>query len=173
MPPRVAELIAQLQLQPHPEGGWFAEVHRATHQVQRADGEWRSALTTIYFLLPGGVVSHWHRVMAHEVWHWYEGAPLCLYVHTHDSAGSDRLLLGPLAKGAPDSAQPVHVVPQGAWQAAHSLGEYTLVGCTVGPGFDFADFVMLHELPPHERPQLPPLPAFAQAPGTTPDFPVS
>ena len=119
-------LIAQLDLKPHPEGGHFRETFR--------DGNvGRSSSTAIYFLLRAGEVSRWHRVDAAEVWHFYRGAPLELCI------GKQVYLLGPEI----DEAQaPQIVVPAGQWQMARSLGDYTLVGCTVAPGFEFAHFEM-------------------------------
>jgi len=122
-------LIEQLQLQPHPEGGHFRETFRDA-------GEGRGASTAIFFLLKAGEVSRWHRIDAAEVWHFYRGAPLELKI------GKDTYVLGPDI----DEAQlPQLVVPPGEWQAARSLGEYTLVGCTVAPGFDFAHFEMAED----------------------------
>jgi predicted cupin superfamily sugar epimerase len=133
MHPRAQELIETLQLTPHPEGGFFREVFRSAKTVTPSDGRpIRSALTTIYFLLPAGAYSRWHQVLSDEVWHFYEGAPLELLC---DDA---HWILGPVVLSGEQA--PVHTIPAGAWQAARSLGEYTLVGCTVGPGFDFADF---------------------------------
>jgi predicted cupin superfamily sugar epimerase len=122
-------LIALLDLKPHPEGGHYRETFRdASHGKERL-----AASTAIYFLLRAGEVSHWHRIDAAEVWHFYSGAPLELKI------GRDTYLLG----ADIDEAQaPQIVVPPGAWQAARSLGDYTLVGCTVAPGFDFAHFEM-------------------------------
>ncbi|MFG1239927.1 cupin domain-containing protein [Xanthobacter autotrophicus DSM 597] len=123
-------VIALLELQPHPEGGFFRETFRET----APDGG-RGASTAIYFLLRAGERSHWHKVDASEIWHWHAGAPLRLSI----AAGGDRrdLLLGPdLAAGE----RPQGVVPPFAWQAAESLGAWTLVGCTVAPAFDFAGF---------------------------------
>ncbi|MCX6366560.1 MAG: cupin domain-containing protein [Armatimonadetes bacterium] len=131
MHPRAQELIETLQLTPHPEGGFFREVFRSAKTVTPSDGRpIRSALTTIYFLLPAGAYSRWHQVLSDEVWHFYEGAPLELL------CDDERWILGPVG----ERQSPTHTVPAGAWQAARSLGEYTLVGCTVGPGFEFADF---------------------------------
>lgn len=139
---RVAGLIATLGLVPHPEGGYYAELHRSDVTVQPADGRGpRSALTTIYFLLPAGAVSRWHRVQSDEVWHFYEGVPLELWVASPDGSHVAQRELGPLER----SRRPVWTVPAGWWQAARSTGEYTLVGCTVGPGFDFSDFVLATE----------------------------
>jgi predicted cupin superfamily sugar epimerase len=101
----------------------------------------RAALTSIYFLLPAGAVSRWHRVRSDELWHHYEGAPLELWIAPPDAQRIERLRLGPLG---PDQA-PVRGVPANAWQAARSLGAYTLVGCSVGPGFEFADFELLRD----------------------------
>lgn len=144
MHPRAAELIASLHLQPHPEGGFFRQTFRSSAVVQPQDGRGsRAALTTIYFLLTAGDVSVWHRVRSDEVWHYYEGAVLELFT-ANDSIDS----IGCHVLGAWDGArQPVHVVPAGQWQAARSTGDYTLVGCTVGPGFEFDDFQLLRELP--------------------------
>ncbi|WP_246129327.1 cupin domain-containing protein [Verticiella sediminum] len=143
LPPRARALIDTLGLQPHPEGGYFREVHRADAQVQCADGQARAAMTTIFFLLPAGAVSRWHRVSSDEVWHYYEGAPLELAVLPAHASAVARMTLGLVATGT----LPLRVVPAQAWQAARSLGEYTLVGCSVGPGFTFADFVLLDALP--------------------------
>lgn len=138
MDARAAELIRELGLQPHPEGGFFREVFRSPHRVQPLDGRTeRAALTTIHFLLPRGAHSRWHRVGSDEVWHFVEGAPLVLtWVEDGDTVREVML-----SSGAP-GAEPVAVVPSGCWQTARSLGAFSLVGCTVGPGFDFADFEM-------------------------------
>jgi predicted cupin superfamily sugar epimerase len=137
MHPRAEALVRQLGLQPHPEGGYYREVFRSTDTVLPEDGRpARSGLTTIYFLLADGGFSRWHRVAAAEAWHFYEGDPLEL-VWLED--GEVRATLGEVG---PASA-PVAVVPAGCWQAARTTGAYTLVGCSVGPGFDFADFRML------------------------------
>jgi len=139
--PRVAELIEKLDLRPHPEGGFYREIFRSAQTVTPHDGRpARSALTTIYFLLPHGAVSRWHKVASDEVWHLYEGGPLEL------------LELDPslrnLVRHRLESGQcPVTTIEAGNWQAARSVSDYTLVGCTVGPGFDFADFVLLSDEP--------------------------
>jgi len=137
------ELIRSLDLQPHPEGGYYRELFRSTSTVQpHDDRDARSALTTIYFLLVEGAVSRWHRVRSDEVWHLYEGGPLEL-LDLDLAAG----LLDTRQLGAVDAngARPVHTIPAGHWQAARSLGAYTLVGCTVGPGFDFDDFHLMSD----------------------------
>ena len=138
---RADELIALLDLRPHPEGGFYREIFRSASHVTTSDTRGsRAALTTIYFLLRGGTHSRWHQVDSDEVWHFYEGDPLELL--ELDPAGQSLAhhRLG-LVDGEVQS--PVHTIPAGAWQAARPLGAYTLVGCTVGPGFDFADFRML------------------------------
>lgn len=143
MHPRVEELIEKLHLMPHPEGGYYREVFRSEHSVTPADERpQRSALTTIYFLLPEGAVSRWHRVKSDEVWHFYEGSPLELLVLDPSCANLVRHRLGPFID---DTQMPVATVKADNWQAARPSGAYTLVGCTVGPGFDFADFAMLSE----------------------------
>ena len=135
-----AQVIAALGLKPHPEGGHYRETFRDPRTV---DG--RSVGTAIYFLLDVGEVSAWHRVDATEIWHWHAGAPLVLTTspNGHDAAAHH---IGPdLARGQ----RPQCVVPAGHWQTATSLGAWTLVGCTVSPGFAFAGFEMA---PPDWRP---------------------
>lgn len=153
---RVHELILELGLARHPEGGWYREVHRSTVDVHREpDGAKRSALTTIFFLLAAGEVSRWHRVAGgDEAWHFYEGEPLELLGFAPDGTQAMRLRL------AADPASRVQVIPAGWWQAARPTGEYALVGCSVGPGFDFADFAMLRDLPEAQRPPRPALEDF-------------
>ena len=144
MDTRAEHLVASLNLRPHPEGGFYSEIYRSAAQVQPLDArDARSALTTIYFLLTEGDVSRWHRVASDEAWHYYEGAPLELWVAEPDFSAVAPQRLGPVD----GHARPVTVVPAGDWQAARSTGTYTLVGCTVGPGFEFADFEMLRTNP--------------------------
>lgn len=143
-PQRVQQLIEQLGLIAHPEGGHFRETFRSEDMVLPGDGRGeRAALTSIYFLLAAGEMSVWHRVKSDETWHYYEGGPLELWVAPADFSSVQCHMLGPLS----DSAAPVQVVPAGWWQAARPVAEYTLVGCTVGPGFDFSDFTLLRDLP--------------------------
>jgi predicted cupin superfamily sugar epimerase len=126
-----AEMIRLLDLKPHPEGGHFRETFRDA----RTDAAGRAASTAIYFLLAQGERSHWHRVDAAEVWHYYAGAPLVLEMSQESVIR--RMKLGPdIALGE----RPQGVVPAGHWQAAESLGEWTLAGCTVAPGFEFSGF---------------------------------
>jgi hypothetical protein len=125
------ETIRLLGLQPHPEGGHYRETFRDS----AATGGGRAVSTAIYFLLRRGERSRWHRVDAAEVWHWYAGSPLLLSVSDGGTRVTHRL--GPdLAAGE----RPQAVVPANVWQMAESLGAYTLVGCTVAPGFEFSGF---------------------------------
>jgi len=152
---RVEELIQCLELKAHPEGGYYGETWRSPIQVTPSDDRGpRSALTTIYFLLPADAVSRWHRVRSDEVWIHIEGAPLELLTIPSTEWRLDRIALGPLTAGH----QAVHCVPAGRWQAARSTGGYTLVSCVVGPGFDFADFEMMREQPEHRDALLKALP---------------
>lgn len=156
MHPLAARRIADLQLVAHPEGGHYREVFRSPANVQPLDRRSaRAALTTIYYLLTEGEISRWHRVVSDEVWNFYEGDPLELVTVDLGSAAEPsgaataefgsirRVRLGPLDQ----DAEPVCIVPAHAWQAARPLGNYTLAGCTVGPGFEFADFTLLRDDP--------------------------
>jgi predicted cupin superfamily sugar epimerase len=124
-------IIRLLGLEPHPEGGFY---RRTFEDAEGPDG--RAASTAIYYLLGRGMSSHWHRIDAVEVWHYYAGAPMALSL-SQDGVSSETHRLGPdLAAGE----RPQAVVPTGWWQAAVSLGDWTLVGCTVAPGFRFEGF---------------------------------
>ncbi|CAN5147659.1 cupin domain-containing protein [soil metagenome] len=126
-----SEIIARLDLKPHPEGGHYRETFR---DVRTVDGG-RAASTAIYFLLTRGERSHWHRVDAVEIWHHHAGSALMLRIA--DDNGERTIRLGPdMIAGE----QPQAIVPAHAWQAAESTGDWTLVGCTVAPGFDFSTF---------------------------------
>jgi predicted cupin superfamily sugar epimerase len=141
---RVEELIARLDLARHPEGGWYRQIYRSDAAVKPEDRRpERAALTTIYFLLAAGELSRWHRVASDEVWHFYEGSTLELYTADARFADVQRTILGEIGH----ASTPAHVVPPGIWQAARTTGSYTLVGCTVAPGFDFADFELLSDRP--------------------------
>jgi predicted cupin superfamily sugar epimerase len=182
---KAADLIRELALQPHPEGGWYREIYRSPVVVQTGRGA-RSALTTIYYLLEATQLSRWHVVQADELWHFYDGAPLELLAYEPGARSFERRVLGPVSSSvtdAPDAlgetpeadgarfdidltstlhlaapdllavaaqgAAVVSAIPARVWQAARSLGEYSLVGCTVGPGFEFADFEFVSALPLH------------------------
>ena len=134
------DIVKALDLAPHPEGGWYRETWRA----DAPDGT-RAAGTAIYYLLDADSFSHWHRVDAAEVWHYYAGAPLVLSVSLDGHDASARHLGPEIMAGQ----APQLVVPAGYWQSATSLGAWTLVGCTVAPGFEFAGFEMA---PPDWRP---------------------
>jgi uncharacterized protein len=141
--PRLAELIRTLELAPHPEGGYYREIWRAPLAVEPADGRGqRAAFTVIYFLLPGGAVSRWHRVRSDEVWQHVEGAPLELLQMTPNEW---RLERNRLSSPGTDQHTSIHCVPANWWQAARCLGSYTLVSCVVAPGFEFVDFELLAE----------------------------
>jgi predicted cupin superfamily sugar epimerase len=131
MHPRAEELIRDLRLEPHPEGGHYAEVHRS------------AAVTSIYFLLASGEMSRWHRVSSEEIWHFYEGAPLELLQLTPMGTDLERIVIGPVS----DRERPVYCVPSHCWQAARSRGAYTLVGCSVAPAFQFENFELLADSP--------------------------
>ncbi len=127
-----ADVIRMLDLRRHPEGGHFRETFRDPNTING-----RAASTAIYFLLAAGERSQWHRVDAAEAWHWHAGAPLALEICAEGSKIVERIVLGPdIAKGE----QPQAIVPVMAWQAAETLGAWTLVGCTVAPGFEFSGF---------------------------------
>lgn len=131
MSPTAADIIRLLDLQPHPEGGHYRETFRDS----RTGHNGRAHSTAIYFLLARGERSHWHRVDAVETWHWHAGAPLRLDIH--EDGHRTTVMLGPdLSAGQ----RPQGIVPMNAWQAAESLGDWTLVGCTVAPGFEFSGF---------------------------------
>ena len=124
-------IIAELGLVPHPEGGHYRETFR---DAETNSG--RAHSTAIYFLLKAGEISRWHRVDAVEIWHWHAGASLVLATAPPGGKKST-LRLGPAIL---DGERPQGVVEKGHWQQAWSLGAWTLVGCTVAPGFEFAGF---------------------------------
>ena len=130
---RAAELVETLALVPHPEGGLYRQVYKSPLRVQPADSrDTRSALTAIYFLLPRGQGSRWHRVRSDEIWTHLEGAPVTL--HLFDGATASSVVV-----------ERMHVVPAGLWQAAEPGGDYALVACFVAPGFEFEDFSMMSD----------------------------
>ena len=129
-----AEVTALLGLAPHPEGGWYRETYRDETLLPGG----RPASSAIYFLLAAGQRSRWHRVDAAEVWHWHAGAPLQLGIAPPRGAANRVRLGADLAAGQ----RPQAIVPPGHWQQAESLGDWTLVGCTVAPAFEFRFFEM-------------------------------
>ena len=144
-----AAIVAQLGLQPHPEGGHYRETWRGA----ATGGAGRASATAILFLLDAGERSHWHRVDADEIWLWHGGAPLDLLRAAGDAAPIERIRLGPdvLAGETPQG-----VIPAGAWQAAEAGEGWTLVSCVVAPGFDFAGFTLA---PPGWSPGRGPVPS--------------
>ncbi|MCC1481858.1 cupin domain-containing protein [Roseibaca sp. Y0-43] len=127
------DLIARFGLTPHPEGGWY----RQTWIAEAAPGA-RPAGTAILFLLQAGESSHWHKVDAAEIWHFHAGAPLALDMAATDAGPATRTVLGNAAEGHAPQA----IVPPDHWQAARSLGDWSLVGCTVSPAFRFDGFTL-------------------------------
>ena len=142
----VDKLIERLAMQPHPEGGWYAETYRSEMMMETVRGP-RPASTAIYFLLEEGQVSHLHRIASDELWHFYQGE--ALEIIEIDEVGQ-------LIKTRLDAQQPQHLVKAGRWFGSKPLGAFALVGCTVAPGFDFADFELasLNHLPLAYRGEL-------------------
>lgn len=136
----VQEIVRMLGMSPHPEGGWYVETFR-----DAAGPDGRARATAIYFLLAADQVSAWHRVDAAEIWLWQAGAPLALTLSLDGVTARSMRLGADLRAGE----RPQGVVPAGAWQAAESLGAWTLVSCVVAPGFEFSGFELA---PPHWRP---------------------
>jgi predicted cupin superfamily sugar epimerase len=129
----VNQIIENFQLQPHPEGGYFREVYRSEQVVASSTvGAERNTVTHIYFLLARGQLSRFHKVLHDEIWNVYAGSPIRLL--RYDGNDVQEVVIG---EGRDDF---MAIIPGGVWQAAESTGDYTLVGCTVAPGFDFADF---------------------------------
>ncbi len=126
----VRALIARLGLEPHPEGNWYRQTFRDAPEGGRGYS------TAIFYLLVRGHRSHWHRVDAAEVWHYYAGSHAQLSL-SEDGKTVEHQTLGP---NVFEDESPQLIVPKGCWQSAETLGDWTLVGCTVAPGFDFAGF---------------------------------
>ena len=128
------QIIEFLQLQPHPEGGWYKQTWKSEDTLSgRASG------TSIYFLLKAGEISHWHKIDSVEIWHYYDGSPLILRIANEENTEIATKILGPkLAK----SQSPQILVNKNLWQSAETTGDYTLVGCTVSPGFEFSKFTL-------------------------------
>ena len=134
---RARFLIDTLGMRQHPEGGFYAEIYRSQLAVHRSHpAQLRTALTAIYSLFSAGTVSRWHRVSSDELWSHLEGDPLELCTWDPSSGAVASYRLGSVG----DASRPLRAVPAGVWQAARPLGDYALVSCAVGPGFEFADF---------------------------------
>jgi predicted cupin superfamily sugar epimerase len=131
----VEAIITALSLAPHPEGGFFRETFRDDRLING-----RAASTAIYYLLAEGQRSHWHRIDASEIWHWYCGAPLALSLRVGERVETQRLGCN-IFQGE----RPQLIVPAGVWQSAESLGAWTLIGCTVAPGFEFSGFELAQD----------------------------
>jgi predicted cupin superfamily sugar epimerase len=139
------QVVAQLRLAPHPEGGWYREIHRSPTRLETPSGT-RAASTSIYYLLESGQKSRWHVVTADEVWHFHDGAPLELLVYQPATATLAIRTLGWLSAGQ----ESIGVVRAGEWQAARTTGPWTQVGCDVSPGFEFEDLQFVSSIPGHE-----------------------
>lgn len=135
----VKSIIDKLNLSPHPEGGYYRECYKSKQEVILPDESKRSAGTGIYFLLAEGQLSDWHRVRWDELWHFYDGDSLILEIIDQEG----RLQKLKLGDGLADKVGFLRLVPQNCWQRAYTTGEYSLVGCTVSPGFEFEDFEMI------------------------------
>ena len=141
----VHQLIQDWDLHPHPEGGWYREMHRSPELVNRSDGDQRSSITAILFLLDAESKSCWHAVHgADEIWIHLQGSPLSLWTLEPNGSQANQHVLS--------LHHPLHAVPAGHWQAARSEGQYSLVSCCVGPGFEFEDFEILRSRPPERIP---------------------
>lgn len=142
MHPTAAALIRSLDLAPHLEGGHYRRVYASARQVTD-NGHTRPAMTAIRFLLSAGECSAWHRVDAEETWHWQLGDALELLIYDTCTEQVQHVIVDAAERG-----EPMHVVPAGCWQAARSLGDFTLVGCTVSPGFVWEGFALLDKTSP-------------------------
>ncbi|MFC4701379.1 cupin domain-containing protein [Glaciecola siphonariae] len=154
---RIAQLKTAFNLQAHPEGGYYAEQYRADTTVNSpVDGMPRSSMSHIYFLLTKGDVSRWHKVLHDEIWNVYEGAPLRI-LSLRGQTLTDEVIGNPAPNPAPNSGEELDnnklepgleyfkIIEGGDYQAAESTGEYTFVGCTVAPGFEFTDFSYIED----------------------------
>lgn len=134
---RISNYIETLQLEPHPEGGYFKETYRSELQyIQKDLPTKRNISTGIYFLITKGNFSAFHRIKSDEMWHFYDGDPLLVHI-IHPNGKYEVLKVG---LNMQNNEKPQGVVPAGAWFASETLGDFSLVGCTVAPGFDFEDF---------------------------------
>lgn len=149
---RAQEVVDQLNLEPHPEGGAFREIYRSDLTCENTRGEERNVCTAIYFLVEGGNVTKWHKVLNDEVWHYYKGETLVLELISPEGILSRHRIGNRIEK----DEVPQLVIPAHTWQRAYTTGDYTLVGCTVSPGFDFEDYEeiskeeLANKFPKHE-----------------------
>ena len=138
---KISDIISKYSLQNHPEGGFFAETYRSANSVlSPVNGSGRSSVTDIYYLLTKGEISRFHKVLHDEIWNFYEGSPLKII--KYDGGGITEFLIGPDCQDGYKT-----VIEGGTYQAAFPTGEYSLAGCTVAPGFDFADFSFMTDQP--------------------------
>lgn len=157
---KIDSLINHLKLEPHPEGGWYAETYRSRgiipgHALPEGFVGYRNFCTAIYFLLPANTFSAFHRILSDECWHFYEGAPVNIYV----IKPSGELEIVKLGKNVHEGEVFQAVVPAGCWFASQPVTDdgFSLVGCTVSPGFEFADFELAdgnelsEKYPAHEQ----------------------
>lgn len=148
---RIQEIVDYYKMKPHPEGGFYAETYRSTQNFETPNGK-RSASTAIMFLITKDSISHFHRLTSDEGWHFYEGDPLRL-LQLNPKGELSEIKMGP---NSWQDEKFQHIVPAGDWFASTSYGDYSLVGCTVSPGFEFQDFEMADkkelkkEFPQHE-----------------------
>lgn len=149
---RAQKVVDELDLEPHPEGGAFREIYRSELTCKNTDGEERNVCTAIYFLVEAGNVTKWHKVLNDEVWHYYKGETLVLELISPDGELSRYRIGNRIEK----DEIPQLVIPAHTWQRAYTTGDYTLVGCTVSPGFDFEDYEeiskedLANKFPKHE-----------------------
>jgi predicted cupin superfamily sugar epimerase len=145
---RADHLVRLLALEPHVEGGHYRRIYESTSRMSFGEAaRSRAMATSIYYLLKVGEVSRWHRIDADEVWHWYEGEAMEIVRFDPITSELTRHILGPVAQ----NSAPVFVVPAGCWQSARPLGAYSLVGCTVAPGYEWRGFSTLDEFPEVEQ----------------------
>ena len=135
----INQIIKDFNLTEHPEGGYFRETYRSNEIIKRQNDQERTAGTAIYFLLTEGICTNWHRVSSDELWHYYMGDKLVLEIIDEDGKFNQLILNDEFTK----EGQFQQLIPENCWQRAYSTGKYTLVGCTVSPGFEFEDFEMI------------------------------
>ena len=135
------DIIHTLALEPHPEGGYYRRTYKNTNGPSVEEGENRGYATAIYYLAEGETFSSWHKTDGDELWFWHAGAPLTLEVKEIDGSVSKKRLGSDFTAGE----QPQQLAPKNQWQRAKSDGEWTLVSCSVSPGFLFETFEMIED----------------------------